>query len=186
MFGSWLTGQADVLQNLANNLAPVQRLITGGAYIMGIGFAIKAMYAMRTFGEHKAASSGHSNAKEPLLYLLIAAVFIYFPTGIQVMLNTTFGTSSILEYSPTASSNGTINTLFGNSAIGAPLTLIIRTIGLWAFVKGWLMIARSASGSGGGQQGGTGKGFIHVFGGILAINIVQTIDIINNTLFVSQ
>ena len=43
------------------------------------------------------------------------------------------------------------------------------------------MIAKSASG--GQQPGGTGKGLVHVFGGIFAINIVQTINIINNTLY---
>ena len=41
---NWITSQADLLNNLANNLGPVQKLISGAAYLMGIGFAIKAMY----------------------------------------------------------------------------------------------------------------------------------------------
>ena len=177
---NWITSQADLLNNLANNLGPVQKLISGAAYLMGIGFAIKAMYSLKALGEQRSSSAANSSVKEPLLYLIVASVFIYFPTAVNVMLNTTFGSSSILQYSSITTSNSTLSSLFGNSYIGAPLTIIIQTVGLWAFVKGWLMIARSTSGS---QQGGVGKGFVHVFGGILAINIVQTINIINNTLY---
>jgi intracellular multiplication protein IcmC len=80
------------------------------------------------------------------------------------------------------SSNETINSLFGSgSLVGAPLTMIIRVIGLIAFVRGWVLIARSASQ--GQPPGGTGKGLIHVFGGILAINIVGTLNMINTTLY---
>ena len=72
--------------------------------------------------------------------------------------------------------------LFGaGSSVGKPLTLIIQTVGLAAFVRGWLLIARGASG--GQQQGGMGKGLVHVLGGIMAINIVQTVTIINNTIY---
>ena len=31
---NWNAGQADILNNIANNLAPVQRLITGASYVM--------------------------------------------------------------------------------------------------------------------------------------------------------
>jgi len=60
--------------------------------------------------------------------------------------------------------------------------LFIQIIGLVAFVRGWMMIAKSAS-QGGHQQGGFGKGMMHVFGGVMAINIVSTLNVINETLF---
>ena len=178
---NWITSQADILNNIANNLGPVQKLITGGAYVMGMMFAFKAMHTLRTYGESRTMGQSHTSIKEPLIYLLVASVFIYFPTALQIVLMTTFGSSSILQYAPVASNNPSINILFGSSAIGLPLTIIIQTVGLWAFVKGWVMIARSASG--GQQPGGTGKGLVHVLGGVFAINIVQTINIINNTLY---
>jgi intracellular multiplication protein IcmC len=80
------------------------------------------------------------------------------------------------------SSNQALDTLFGSgSVVGRPLAIIIQVIGLIAFVRGWVLVARSASQ--GQPPGGTGKGLIHVFGGILAINIVGTINMINNTLY---
>lgn len=179
---NWITDQADILNNIAANMLPVQRLITGGAYVVGIFFAIKALTCLKEMGETKSSmSASHKGIKEPLIYLLVAVVFIYFPSAIDVSMMTTFGSTNILQYAPVDSSNNAINSLFGSgSSVGKPLTLIIQTIGLAAFIRGWLLISRAASG---GQQGGTGKGLVHVFGGIAAINIVQTINIINNTIY---
>ena len=180
---NWIAGQADILNNIANNLAPVQRLITGASYVMGILFAFKAITSLKEFGEQRTMMSSSKNMKEPVVYLLVAAVLIYFPSALDVALMSTFGSTNILQYAPVESNNEAINALFGSgSFVGRPLTIIIQTIGLAAFVRGWVMIARGASG---GQQqgGGTGKGLIHVFGGIMAINIIQTINIINNTLY---
>lgn len=178
---NWITSQADILNNVANNLPSVQRLISGFAYIMGIGFAFKAMYSLKTYGEMRTAGS-QASIKEALTYLIVASVLIYMPTAVQIVLMSSFGSPNILAYSPVSSSNAGINVLFGGSAIGLPLTIIIQTIGLWSFVKGWVMIARTASG-GGQQQGGISKGLVHVMGGVFALNIVETVNIINNTLY---
>ena len=157
--------------------------MTGAAYLIGLAFAFKAIYSLKMFGESKSMmSQGHSSLKEPAIYLVVAAIFIYFPTGLAIMLNTTFGSSSILQYAPVNSSSQAISTLFGSgSTVGRPLALIIQTIGVIAFVRGWVLIARTASQ--GQPPGGTGKGLMHVFGGILAMNIVATLEIINNTLY---
>ncbi|MFC3908498.1 type IV secretion protein IcmC [Legionella dresdenensis] len=179
---SWVSGQADILANLASNMVPVQRLITGAAYIIGLAFAFKAIFTLKSYGESKTMMSSQTNIKEPLLHMFVAAIFIYFPSGLDAMLATTFGSSNILQYAPVDSSNQAISSLFGSgSLVGQSLTRIIQTIGLIAFVRGWVLIAK---GAGQGQQpGGTGKGLMHIFGGILAINIVLTLQIINNTLY---
>jgi intracellular multiplication protein IcmC len=178
---NWLNANVDILTNLANNLAPVYRLITASAYVIGCAFAFKAIYALKIYGEMRTMQSSSASVKEPVVYLFVAAMFIYLPTGVDLVLNTTFGTSTILAYGPINSKSSTITGLFGNSAIGRPLTLIIQTIGIIAFVRGWILIARSASQ--GQPPGGTGKGLMHVFGGILAMNIIATVTLINNTLY---
>ncbi len=181
-FLNWIASQADILTNIANNLGPVQKLITGASYLLGLVFAFKAMVGLKTTAEATVMSSMRGSIKEPFIYLVVASALIYFPSGLDMALVTTFGTSNILQYAPVSSDNQVINVLFGpGSLVGAPLTIIIQTIGLGNFVRGWILIARGASG--GQQQGGTGKGLIHIFGGILAINIVQTVNIINNTIY---
>lgn len=178
----WVTAQADVLTNIANNLLPVEHLITGAAYLMGLSFAFKALATLKQHGENKSSMAQGSGLKEPLLYFLVAAVFIYFPTVFSVLLNTTFGYSSVLAYSSMSSNNRIGGSLFvSGSEVGRSLALIIQVIGLIAFIRGWILIARSASQ--GQPPGGTSKGLVHIFGGILAMNIVGTLDVLNNTLY---
>lgn len=178
----WITCQVDILTNLANSLAPVEKLITGGAYIIGCAFMFKAIYSLRIYGESRTMGSSNHSLKEPLAYLMVGAILIYFPTALEVFLQTTFGYQNILQYAPVNSSNQALDKLFGSgSAVGRPLSMLIQVIGLIAFVRGWVLVARSASQ--GQPPGGTGKGIVHVFGGILAMNIVGTLTIINNTLY---
>lgn len=177
-----ISGQIDVLANIANNMPAVQRLITGAAYLMGLMFFIKAIMTLKEFGESRTMMSSSKNIKEPLLYFIVGSMLLYLPTGVAVLMQSTFGYSNILAYAPLTTGNSSLNTLFGpNSGIGQSLAIIIRTIGLIAFIRGWVLVARSASG--GQAPGGMGKGMVHVFGGILAMNIVGTLNVINNTLY---
>lgn len=181
-FTGWITSQANVLANIAQSLAPVERLLTGAMYLLGLSFAFKAIYALKAFGEQRTMYSSHADLKGPIIWLLVSGIFLYFPTAFSIFLNSTFGYSSPLAYALISSGNETLDSLFGpNSSVGRPLALIIQVVGIIAFIRGWMLIARSASS--GGQPGGTGKGMMHVFGGILAMNIVGTINIINNTLY---
>lgn len=175
--------QAEVLKNLAGSLEDIQLLISGAAYLMGIGFIFKAIYSLKIYGEARTMTSSHTNIKEPLIYLLVGAVLLYLPTGVDVILATTFGSNAeILAYAPINSKSSQLQSLFGaGSPIGRPLTMLIQVIGLIAFIRGWVLIARGASQ--GQQPGGTGKGLMHVFGGILALNIVKTMEVINATLY---
>ena len=179
----WIASQVDILTNIATNMQSVDRLISGAAYLMGLGFAIKALMSLKELGESKTGmSQGKASLKEPLMYFLVASMLLYLPTGFAVLMNSTFGYSNVLAYAPINSNSSALNTLFGpDSAVGSSLAIIIQTIGLIAFVRGWVLIARAASQ--GSQPGGTGKGLTHVFGGILAMNIVGTLQIINNTLY---
>ena len=178
----WISGQVNILTNIANSLIPVERLITGGAYLIGCAFLFKAVYSLKTYGEARTMMSSNTSMKEPIVYLFVGALFIYFPSAFSTLMVSTFGYQNVLQYAPTGGNNTTLDTLFGSgSVVGRPLTIIIQVIGLVAFVRGWVLIARSASQ--GQPPGGTGKGLVHVFGGILAINIVGTIEMINNTLY---
>lgn len=178
----WIAGQANVLNNIANTLVPVQKLIVGAGYLIGCAFIFKAIYSLKMYGEARTMQSSSTSIKEPLVFLIIGALLIYSQTAFEIMMQTSFGYQNILEYAPVNSGSDAFNTLFGSgSLVGRPLSIIIRVVGYIAFIRGWVLIARSASQ--GQPPGGTGKGLMHVFGGILAINIVGTLNMINNTLY---
>lgn len=178
----WIANQANILNNVANSMPSVQRLVTGGAYLIGIMFVFKAIATLRSYGESRTSMSNHGSMKEPLMYLISGTMLLYFPSAFKILMETSFGYENVLQYAPINSANGALDTLFGSgSLVGRPLSIIIQVVGVIAFVRGWVLIARA---SGQGQQpGGTGKGLMHVCGGILAMNIVGTLEMINNTLY---
>jgi intracellular multiplication protein IcmC len=174
--------QTNVLANVANTLIPVEKLITGAAYLIGCAFLFKAIYSLKAYGESRTMMSNNQSMKEPAVYLIVGALLIYFPSTLKMVMQSTFGYENVLQYAPVNSSNQALDALFGSgSAVGQPICLIIQVIGIVAFVRGWVLVAKSASQ--GQPPGGTGKGLMHVFGGILAINIVGTLNLINNTLY---
>ncbi len=175
--------QIDILSNVAASLLSIERLVTATAYLIGLSFAVKALYSLKVYGEARSMMSQSSSIKEPVIYLLVSALLIYIPTGFQIMLNTTFGVgSSVLAYAPVSSQSPLISGLFGpGSQVGESLTIIIQVIGVIAFVRGWVLIARGATH--GQPPGATGQGLMHVFGGVLAINIIGTLEVFNNTLY---
>jgi intracellular multiplication protein IcmC len=177
----WISSQIDILTNVANNLLPVEHLITGAAYLIGCSLLFKAIYSLKTYGESRSMMSNHNSIKEPLVYLLVGTLLIYFPSTFDTLMQSTFGYQNVLEYAPPTGNNSTFDALFGDeSLIGRPLTIIIQVIGLIAFVRGWVLIARSTDQ---GQSQNTGKGLIHIFGGVFAINIVGTLQMFINTLY---
>lgn len=177
----WVTNQTEIIVNIANTLGPVEKMLTGGTYVLGLLFAVKAIISLKQIGEARGGGGG-SSLKEPLIYFLVSTMLLYFPSAVSMMMETTFGYSNILSYSDLSTTNPTLNAIFGpGSEVGEALTLIIQIIGLAAFIRGWLLIARTATQ--GQPPGGTGKGITHIFGGIFAMNIVGTLQIINNTIF---
>ena len=170
----------DVFINLANSLIPVENLLRGAAYLIGIAFAIKALMVLKSHSESRSQSGG--GPTEPLMYLFVATMLIYFPSGFQMLMNTTFGYSNVLAYAPNNSQMPMINAIFGqNSPMGQALTIIIQLVGLISYIRGWLLIAKS--GSAGQQPGNVGKGITHIFAGVLAMNIIGTLQVISNTLY---
>ena len=139
--------------------------------------------ALKHAGEGKAHMSQGHTMKEPILYLTSGAMLLYLPSAMDVILQTVYGSEEILSYNDIQGGNTIIDILFGSSGLfGGGLVVFIQLIGLIAFVRGWVMLAKSANQQS-GHQGGLGKAAMHIFGGILAINIVQTINIIDNTLY---
>ena len=173
-----------ILDNLTPSLLELEKLVTGVAYLIGVMFFVKGILALKHAGEGRSNMSQAHSMKEPILYLSSGAMLIYLPTAMDTILQTVYGSNEILSYTSLESGNPVVDAVFGSSGLfGGNLVIFIQLIGLIAFIKGWIMLAKSANQQGGGHQGGIGKAGMHIFGGILAINIVQTINIINNTLY---
>lgn len=163
-----------ILINLSDSLGPVSQLISGAAYLIGISFAFKALYHLKIYGELRTMMSSNTSFKEPMAYLFVAAIFIFLPTGVSLIMSTTFGYANPLAYSEWPSAGGT-SVSPGMIAVFR----LVQVIGLIAFIRGWIFIVKS---QGQGAQGGFGKGLTHIFGGIAGMNIIGTAQVISATL----
>jgi intracellular multiplication protein IcmC len=171
-----------IFKNLLPSLFDLEKLITASSYIIGISLIFKGVMTLKQVGEHRTHMSPHHTLKEPMFYFLSGSFLLFLPTGIKVFLITTFGTDNIMSYSDINSANPFINSITSSADFTHTLVLIIQLIGLISFIKGWMIISKSG-GQSGHQQGGFAKGVMHIFGGILALNVVQSLNIISNTLY---
>lgn len=173
--GTLLSLNAGWLNKLSSSLDAVYTMVTAVAYLIGISFMFKALYSLKVYGELRTMMASNTSLKEPLTFILAGAVFIYLPTGFAIMMNTTFGNANVLAYTQLPSAFS-LNATNG----GFALLKLLQVIGVGSFVRGWVLLARSSGQQ--GQPGGFGKGLTHVFGGVMLMNIVGTLNIVYNTL----
>jgi intracellular multiplication protein IcmC len=163
-----------MLLTLQQSLPGLFNLAVGGAYVMGIAFALKGLYDLKIYGESRTMMSGNTNIKGPLFSLFVAAMLIFSPSAFTMVMETTFGYSSVLAYNQFPTSSG--QSLTPSEIV---ILQIIQVIGAYAFVRGWVLLARSSSSQ--GAHGLFGRGLAHVVGGVFAINIVGTCNVIAAT-----
>ncbi|HDO8154780.1 TPA: type IV secretion system protein DotV [Legionella pneumophila] len=156
-----------ILGNISQSLYPVQKLITGGAYILGVLFFLTAIGKLKKIGDHRAQSSSQEKMFTPMMYLLVGVLLIYLPSGMDLMANTAFGVGNVLTYSN-----------YNPANIYSSMGFLIRTAGVLWFIRGCVLVAHSSQP--GTQQGL--KGLVFLIAGVFAMNFDNTIAMINSAL----
>lgn len=149
-----------IIGNLSQSLYPIQHLITGGAYILGILFFILSITKLRKIAEKQSQEKMYG----AMVYLLIGAVLLFLPSALSVVANTTFGSGNILTYDS-----------YNKTNIYSSMGLLIQTTGVLWFVRGCVLVVHSSNP---GTQHGS-KGLAFIFAGILAMNFDNTIAMLN-------
>ncbi len=103
----------------------------------------------------------------PMMYLLVGALLIYLPSGMDLMANTAFGVGNVLTYSN-----------YNPANIYSSMGFLIRTAGVLWFIRGCVLVAHSSQP--GTQQGL--KGLVFLIAGVFAMNFDNTIAMINSAL----
>jgi hypothetical protein len=154
-----------MLGNLSRSLYPVQRLLTGFAYLLGVTFFMMAIIKLKKIGE----SGGHSQEKPivPLAYFLGGAALLFLPSAVTTLANTVFGSGNILGY-----------VSYNPYNIYNSMGLLIQTAGVLWFVRGCVLLVGASQP---GETHGT-KGLVFLCAGILAMNFQNTASVINAAL----
>ena len=155
-----------MMRNLQQNFQPIVRLVFAVAYITGIWFIYSAVHSLRAYGEVRTMMPSNAEMSGPLVKLFIGAMLLFLPTMLDVSAYTLWGAQSG-GWEPTGGKyEDVLRAVMG----------LVQIVGYIAFVRGLVMMAKSAQK--GAQPGMFGKGMTHLIGGLLAVNIKLTLGVI--------
>lgn len=165
------------MTNLTSAFQNIQQLVVALSYVMGLGMMAKGVMMYRIFASQTFASAQRGEIAGPMVWIVVGAILIYLPSTIDSTMATVFGTT---EVAPN-------NELLGYGVSGIPewvrladvIIGWVKLIGLIAFVRGWVILSKM--GHSGAQPGSIGKGIIHIIGGILLFNLIDTVNILART-----
>ena len=157
---------------LTQNFQIIADILETVAVIMGVGLTLGGIFQLKKYGESRTMMSGQHSIAGPLMMLLAGAMLMILPTFIGSALLAFWGTASPLSVpGATSSSYGALET---------PIVIFVRVVGVGSFIRGIVLLSRT-----GGQQaqhGTLGKAIIHIFGGILCVHIIGTMDLLKQLL----
>lgn len=156
-----------IFVNLSNSLGPVQKLVSGLAYVLGISLFLAALLKFHKIGDARARSNSQEKMFIPILYVFLGAALIFLPSSLDTLAATAFGNANILAYSTDS----------GDPLINA-VKMLIRTTGLIWCVRGMVLLAQASEP--GVQEGPKGLAFL--VAGVFAFNFDNTVDAINYSL----
>jgi intracellular multiplication protein IcmC len=161
---------AGMIMTLGQSLPAVYYLVGAISYITGIILVAAALYRLRKTGDHQSHMVNPVGLGGPLANLLLAVGLIWWPTMLDTITTTFWGTNSPLGYTPP----------FANDYQGVwnVIVNIMKIVGLIAFIRGWYLLSRAGEQ---GQQGMIGKGLTHIVGGIFAYHIEGTLSVLMHT-----
>ena len=173
---STVNNLGQILSNLEKQLPAVWKMLIALSYVMGIAFTLIGLFRLKKYGQQTVMMMAAANIGEPMIFLFVGISLFYLPTMMNTMVETFwgYGVKGIQAYTMTTSAGPTWDQVIN------PLMRVVQIVGLVAFMRGLTLLTRLASQS---QPGVLSKAFVHIIGGILAINIYGTIDIVNQTLF---
>lgn len=168
-----MNGAAFTLKNFdEKNYQALLQAIAAVGWLTGLWLIMMGLFKLKVYGQSRTMMSSQASPVPSLMYLFVGTVLFYMPFITGAFLYTIWGSNDVLAY--TGKADNAWTTYF------QPIVHIMRLIGYVSFIKGWMIWSHLGK-EGGQQHGMVGKGFMHILGGILAINFMGTIDIIKHS-----
>ncbi len=167
----------EALANLESNVPSLMKMVTALAYLFGMFFVVKGVLELKHMGESRTMMSSEHGLKKPLMFLFVGGMLLYLPSAIKIGVATFWETPYPTAYLEDVSHASAWQIVINNSFT------ILQLIGVIAFIRGLIMLTH-LSGHG-GQQGTFARGMTHIIGGILCINMYDTVRMIGETLGLS-
>jgi hypothetical protein len=148
--------------NLSQSLPAVEAMMKGLAYIIGLVFFMVSIHKVRAHLGRGGGSSRESSFV-PLAYFMGGTAFFFFPSVVDILSNSAFGQNNVLEY-----------VRFKPNYVNA-IKVLIQAAGIIWFIRGCVLLVHASEP---GVQHGP-KGMVFLIAGIGAINLDDTLGILN-------
>lgn len=162
-----------ILFNLQKHLNPIWAFLIALCWVLGVCFMASGILKLKAYGQQTVMMSSHASMGPAIAFLVIGAGLIYIPHLLDTLFVSVwdYGASDIKGYG--AGDFGSFEEIMG------PIIQVIQVIGLIAFMRGWILLLKL--GHQGSPPGTLSKGLLHMMGGIMAINILGTFDVLKGT-----
>jgi len=168
-----------IMAALRGNLVPIKRLIIAASYVMGVWMIYSSLYALKVYGDMRTMMpSQGAGMAGPFFRLMIGVFLMMLPGMVKIGIESLWGVGSYQSVLELPSLSPGMEP-WHDSIAG--VIAIVRILGYVSLLRGFTMLAK-ATNKGQAPPGLYGKGLLHIVGGIMAINIIGTIDILRNSM----
>ncbi len=154
---------------LTQNLGIIATIMETIGILLGLGLFIGGMFQFKRYGEARTMMSSQMSMAGPLMTLIAGIAMLCSPLLIGTLLVSFWGNSGTTDLSY----DGDVTSTW--SQYIQPILMLVRLVGVYSFMRGFVMSAKT--GSGHAQPGTTGKVLVHLFAGILCVHIMGTIKL---------
>lgn len=176
---AFATINADVmLENLSQQLPYLFEVVSGFSYLAGVFFTFNGLLKLKEYGETQGmGGSTKGDLKVCLSHLIIGGMLLYLPSTKNVLLDSVYGSNAITPFVGYGIATNPVDQM------GQDIVNIVQFIGFIAFIRGFFLFHRVGAGQ--AQQGTFNKGVTHLLGGVIALNVMGFVHIIDQTLGIS-
>ena len=170
-----------ILINIQKDIPALVNFVVAASYVLGVSFIFSAVHELKIYGQPRMMMPAMASITGPLGKMAIGAFLIFLPGTLDTLLYTLWGTTDVmLSWDSTPLSQSSTSLSIPLEILNAAVALV-RLFGYIAIVHGFVLLSKVTKQ--GAPPGQFGKGVIQVIGGVLAVNIIETINIIWGTLF---
>ena len=173
---AWADNGSGTIGNLPDiliaNLNIIADIMQTLAILIGLTLFVGGMFQLKRYGEMRTMMSSQMSIAGPLMTLISGVAMLCAPLMIGTALVSFWGVGGAndLPY-------------YGDDPVGwtqyiQPVLMLVRIVGVYALMRGFVMAAKT--GSGHAPPGTIGKCLVHIFAGILCVHIVGTIQLIGS------
>lgn len=166
------------IQNLSKAFESLWTLVIAMTYVIGLGMTAKGVMMYRIFANQTFGSAQRGEIAGPMVWIIIGCSLIYLPQTMSMSMTTAFGTADTGQISELIGYT-TLSSVEKWRQISGIIVSYLKLIGLIAFIRGFVILSKM--GHTGAQPGSIGKGIVHIVGGVLLVNIVDTVNMLAAT-----